>query len=65
MPDLPSSTWITEHYRTDVVADTPLLRCRRCDMVVTWLTKHAVERHGDPLDVVQPVLHREPIELLW
>lgn len=31
-------------------AAPPVLRCRRCDLEVTWPTKHAHDRHGD--DVV-------------
>ena len=46
--------WIEEHY--NFTADNRLL-CKRCGMEVTYVTKHARERHGDDVEVL-PV--REP-----
>ena len=44
--------WINEHY--DFVTDdgTPRLSCRRCGTAVTYVTKHAVVRHGDPIEIM-------------
>lgn len=43
--------WMNEHYRWDETVSPPVLRCKRCDMEVSYLTKHAVVRHGDDIEV--------------
>lgn len=40
--------WVRENFH----AESNFLVCNRCSMTVTWLTKHAKERHGDPVQVV-------------
>lgn len=60
--------WVTEHYEwSDPPADgsAPVMPCRRCGVEVTWLTKHAAERHGDPIEVVAPVDGRPADRLKW
>lgn len=40
-----------------------VLRCNRCGEIVTWVTRHAAERHGDNIEVM-PML--EPASVgLW
>jgi hypothetical protein len=41
--------WINEHYE---FAGGDLFRCKRCGQPVGYLTKHARERHGDPIEVL-------------
>lgn len=40
------------------------LICNRCDMVVTWVTRHCAERHGDDVEVWILPEHME-CEQLW
>lgn len=56
------SQWMAEHYEW-TEADPPAIRCRRCGKEVGYLTKHAVVRHGDPIEVM-PVTgdHRDLAE---
>ena len=47
--------WVDDHYEIDrALTDTPVLRCKRCHAEVGWLTRHAVERHGDDI-VIMPL----------
>lgn len=46
--------WMYEHYDADTAAN--MMRCKRCRMLVRYVTKHAVERHGDNIPVL-PALH--------
>jgi hypothetical protein len=41
-------------------AELRLIRCNRCGEWVTWLTKHAVERHGDDIPVVERHRSHDP-----
>lgn len=57
--------WIDAHYRmaesTEYDGDgPPPMLCRRCGAEVDWMTKHAVERHGDTDIKVQPPVREEP-----
>ena len=47
--------WIEEHYDTD--DERMAFICKRCHQEVSYVTKHAKERHGDDIKVL-PV--REP-----
>lgn len=51
--------WIDAHYQlapTPEDGSAPGHRCIRCGAEVEWLTKHAVERHGDTdIEVLEPV----------
>lgn len=40
--------WVKDNFH----AESNFLVCNRCGKTVTWLTKHAKERHGDPVQVV-------------
>lgn len=65
------TAWYREHYDLDdhVVVEgedgekTALARCRRCGTPTGWITKHAVERHGDPIEVIQPAPGTSPVVL--
>ena len=39
----------------EVDEDLDVLRCIRCQEVVTWVTRHAAERHGDDVEVMPPL----------
>jgi hypothetical protein len=50
--------WIDEHY--EFVGDPrapepPAVVCRRCHAPVSYLTKHAVVRHHDPIRILPVV----------
>lgn len=46
------SAWIWEQYEIeDPQADEPHIVCRRCRKRVSYLTKHAVLRHNDPIRI--------------
>lgn len=45
------TAWTEQRY---VLIDR-MFRCRRCWQQVGYLTKHAAERHGDPIDVMPVV----------
>jgi hypothetical protein len=47
--------WMDEHYD---VTEGREIRCRRCSKAVGYLTKHAVKRHGDNIDVM-PAVNRK------
>ena len=60
--------WVQEHYRLGPDKDNgsaPDMLCNRCNQPVQWLTKHAVQRHGDPITVVQPERPEPPGGWLW
>ena len=42
--------WMSQHCHVD--PDRGQTTCRRCGRRVTYLTKHAVVRHGDPIEVM-------------
>lgn len=60
-----SSGWINTFFYVDLVCDVPLLRCRRCDEWVCYLTMHARERHGDDIKVMAPVNPWSLSTLVW
>jgi hypothetical protein len=49
--------WIDEHYKMGEATGgkAPMLVCRRCEQPVGYVTKHAVERHGDDIQVMPAV----------
>lgn len=59
----PDSEWIDANYYVDPLSGS--LRCRRCDRVVDWLTKHAAERHGDPIAVMPVAPSKVGVDWLW
>lgn len=65
------NAWYNEHYDLDQIVRLPgangrdllLPRCRRCGGPVGWPTKHAVERHGDPIEVIDAQPDTDPAVL--
>lgn len=54
--------WLDEHYAPiDDDHEGPDFRCRRCGQAVSYVTKHAVVRHGDDI-AVMPVAKQELAE---
>jgi hypothetical protein len=55
--------WVAEHYATQPAFDgsPAVMLCTRCGAEVDWLTKHAVERHGDTDIEVMPTIGQEPV----
>lgn len=51
------SAWWDAHYTSDDAGKTSV--CRRCGQVVGYVTKHAVERHGDAIEVM-PATNDDP-----
>lgn len=52
------TVWMWQHYRlgpTPAGGKPPKIECIRCGKEVDWLTRHAVERHGDQVTVIPPV----------
>lgn len=47
--------WINEHYHQVDSPFGPYLVCKRCRKRVGYVTKHAVVRHGDDVEVLPPV----------
>lgn len=63
----PTMEWVNDHYYFRALDEdsAPLIWCRRCGMEVTWVTRHAVARHGDPIKVVSCARRNNPKEQLW
>jgi hypothetical protein len=47
-----SARFKERYYVDDSRQGDPVVRCRRCDEEVGYLTKHAVVRHGDDIEVM-------------
>jgi len=45
------TAWIVKRFQWDASFGKfpPQLRCRRCDEIVGWMTKHVAERHGEQI----------------
>ena len=59
----PTSDWIFTRYMMglpELDGSAPKILCRRCGQEVDWVTRHAVERHGDTDIVVAPPVRPEP-----
>lgn len=46
------TAWWQEHYEPITVPGRMTLRCKRCSVPVFHVTRHAVEVHGDPIEVM-------------
>lgn len=47
--------WAAEYYDHFDESGQPNFVCKRCGMIVGYLTKHAAVRHGDPIEVMPAV----------
>lgn len=55
--------WLDAFYYLDESGE--FFRCRRCNMCVSYMTKHAVERHGDPIEVMPPINANKQLAEMW
>lgn len=54
-PQSDFTAWFEAHYSTA----SGTVVCRRCGEQVGYVTKHAAERHGDPIEVM-PAVNDDP-----
>lgn len=53
--------WLKAHYEAD--PDRDYMVCRRCGEDVGYVTKHAVVRHGDDIDILPPINNYAAVEV--
>jgi len=69
-PATVTSEWIWSRYhmgpQPEDTSASPAILCNRCGREVDWVTRHAVERHGDTdITVIAPLRPEPPGGWKW